>query len=301
MARLRKTRTSKKGLTASFNAVNATNENLKECLPMFTEATVEEIDKSVEDGFTNKIRIDGIDQESQEELEKFLRSADVTPSQYFNLLKGMKHDLDNTSVDSVIMSTKRLIGTAVATGQKKMADKLATKMQLLLKERNAVEKGYKTVVNRTDIQAWIASIVKQDSKSNTVSPIVCSELKDYTHEIPPEVIEKLVDARDVFEKFLIIHTDYTGETKRTVEKEKRDKDPVLFGLFMVKTDSGNLAPSEHFFFIADWIDEYCDLTLEQLLKETEKVVGHDPKIPVEEITTTDMDEINELLKQVMHE
>jgi hypothetical protein len=56
------------------------------------------------------------------------------------------------------------------------------------------------------------------------------------------------------------------ETKK-VAKERRDKDPILFGAF--KTDDKNNIPEDRFFYIGDWVDDFCDLTLKEMLTQYE--------------------------------
>lgn len=48
------------------------------------------------------------------------------------------------------------------------------------------------------------------------------------------------------------------QTEAEKESERRKRtDPILFGL---------ISGSKNLYYIADWIDEYCDLTLEEFLK-----------------------------------
>lgn len=51
-------------------------------------------------------------------------------------------------------------------------------------------------------------------------------------------------------------------TKHGVGKKARAKDPILFGM---------IANSDKLYFVADWTDDYCDLTLDKMLK----VIGKD--------------------------
>ena len=62
----------------------------------------------------------------------------------------------------------------------------------------------------------------------------------------------------------VIFTDYTGMTERQIKREAREKDPILFGTFQ-DLSTGSIV--ERFYFIGDWVDEYCDLTLDKLVTE----------------------------------
>lgn len=68
----------------------------------------------------------------------------------------------------------------------------------------------------------------------------------------------------MFTKFYVVFTDYTGKIERQVQEERRVKDPILFGTFQ-DTESKTLL--ERFYFIADWEDEYCDLTLGKMVEK----------------------------------
>jgi hypothetical protein len=140
------------------------------------------------------------------------------------------------------------------TGQKKMAEKIYTQSKILLRELNAVKAGFQKYVLREDILYFIEKIAKK-----TVKII---ELENYERDIPDDVVDKLVEAKPYFDEFFIVFTDYTGESERTIEKEKRDKDPIMFGC--IHHPDKDRVPTNRMYFIADWVDEYCDLTLEDM-------------------------------------
>jgi hypothetical protein len=85
-------------------------------------------------------------------------------------------------------------------------------------------------------------------------------IKNFIRPIPLDVTKKYLEAQaiDVFDNYVVMHygdpTDSVAETEEEIEKRK---DPILFGVFR---------ESKRLYFIADWIDEYCDLTLEKLIK-----------------------------------
>lgn len=199
--------------------------------------------------------------------------ADLTPTQYFDMLKGMKKDITDEDIQNVLNNCMELMKKPKITGQKKMAQKIFNQAQILLRESKVVKAGFTTYVLREDILYYIQKIAKK-----TVKII---ELENYEREIPDEVINKLVDAQPLFDEFFIVFTDYTGEAERTVEKEKRDKDPILFGV--LHHPEKNDVPTNRMYFIADWVDEYCDLTLEELCMKYEgdmkRGITHINKIP----------------------
>lgn len=185
--------------------------------------------------------------------------AELTPTQYFDQLKGLKKDITEDDLANVLNNCLELLKKPKITGQKKMAKKIYDQAQIILKESKAVKAGFATYILREDILYYIKNISKK-----TVKII---ELENYERDIPDEVIDRLVEAQPYFDEFFIIFTDYTGEAERTVEKEKRDKDPILLGC--IHHPDKNKVPTNRMYFIADWVDEYCDLTLEELCLQYE--------------------------------
>ena len=47
-------------------------------------------------------------------------------------------------------------------------------------------------------------------------------------------------------------------------QEHKEKDPIVFGIF---TDKENIFTLDRLYYVADWVDEYCDLTLDKLVEE----------------------------------
>ena len=194
-----------------------------------------------------------------EETKKEEEVVALSPTEYFNKVKDMKHQTTEDDIRVVLENCLVLLEKPKITGQAKMAKKIYEQAQILLREIDAVHGGFDTYVLQEDILYYIDKISKKEVK--------IIELENYTREIPDDVCDKLVAAKKYFDKFFILFTDYTGEEERRVEKEKRDKDPILFGTFNYpgKTDT----PTGRMYFIADWVDKYCDLTLEQMVMQYE--------------------------------
>ena len=65
----------------------------------------------------------------------------------------------------------------------------------------------------------------------------------------------------------IVYTDYSKKEERVIEENKRRKDPILFGTFQSVEAKVCI---DRFYYLGDWIDEYCDLTLDKMIQQTEK-------------------------------
>ena len=277
----------------------AKDEKTKSLHKTFTIDEVHEMAENAETSYEETSYVDGITQTDMDWIRENTDPKNIkTPSEYFKYIKNMTNGVTNESILAALKATQEVLKTCVVTGQKNLAASFVTKFELLVRERNAIEHGFTQVVNRTDLEAWVVDIATQAKTKNEPNPIHIIELKRYERVIPDDVIDKIDKARNYFDMLYVAYTDYTGETVRKVEKEKRDKDPIIFGAFLTKTENGNMMPSEHLFFIADWVDEYCDLTMDQLIKSYKKETKENIVLPEEIFTTTDIEDIKKQLKEM---
>ena len=240
--------------------------------------------------------IGGIDNEAFSRFSKdVLLGTNITPSRYFQYLKDMKAYCTDDVILKSIEQTIGIMEQAKITNQTRLADMCAVNLELLVKEQNAVNHGYTEIINRADFDAWVTDVMERNKKDSSVLPISSIELSQYPRTIPEDVVEEIAKAKDIFDDMVVVFTDYTGEAERQVKKEKMDKDPILFGIFYTKTESGNVMPSKRLYFIADWEDEYCDLTFDELIKDTKKVFKKDIRIPAEDLTKLSVDDLRKIL------
>ena len=188
----------------------------------------------------------------------------VTPSIYFEYVKGLKQQVNYAEYDIIIDTALKMMEKTKITGQVNMAKKLTHQVELALRELDAAKAGFDIFVNRKDIERYIQKVEKKVIK--------VIELKNYSREIPDEVIDKIAKAREIFDELYIVFTDYTNKEAKKVAKARRDKDPIVFGAFKDTDESNNSNRpylEDRFFFIADWVDEKCDLTLEQIVHDVQ--------------------------------
>ena len=65
---------------------------------------------------------------------------------------------------------------------------------------------------------------------------------------------------------LIIQAKSQKKLKKDVKTEQIRKDPILFGTFEQKIN-GIYDICDRFYYIGDWEDEYCDLTLTKMVQK----------------------------------
>ena len=215
------------------------------------------------------IGIDGQEVEGQE----------LNPAEYFDMIKERKQKVTDESLDAYYENVLVLLSKARRTGQKNMMRKLMFHIDCIEKERELVKNGVDTFIYKDDITDYIDNVAK--------GVVKIIELENYPREIPEEIVQTIENVGHLFDRMYVVFTDYTGKVEKEVEKKRREKDPILFGTFQKNVnDRGSMRGSgvliERFYFLGDWIDPYCDLTLEKMISEMDKEgkkIEHNIKTP----------------------
>lgn len=185
--------------------------------------------------------------------------VELSPSEYFEQVKERKNHITDEDLRRVYENCLELLNKYKITGQKKGMKKLMFHLECIEKEREIVKMGIDTFIYRDDIEDYIDNVAKDIVK--------IIELENYEREIPDEIVDLISKVKDKFDQLYVVFTDYTGKVEREVEKERREKDPILFGTFQ---NQSNRTVIDRFYYLGDWEDEYCDLTLDKMVNETEK-------------------------------
>lgn len=193
-------------------------------------------------------------------LEKDDSKVEIHPEEYFNAVKERKNIITDEALVKLYDNCIELINKYMITGQTRGLRKILFCIDSIERERELVKMGINTFVYRDDVDFYIDQVAK-----NTVKII---ELERYEREIPDEIVEIIAKVKDKFDQLYIVFTDYTGKEERKVEAERRQKDPILFGTFQ---DKEKKVIIDRFYYLGDWVDEYCDLTLDKMVNETERI------------------------------
>lgn len=190
---------------------------------------------------------------------------EMTPYQYFQFVKSKVNKMNDEDLNKLYSISSELLEKYKKTGQIKAAKKLAFHIKSILKEKEIIDLGITKFIYRDDIENYIDNIAKD------VVKII--ELKNYPREIPDELVETIEKTKDIFDEMYVLFTDYTGEVEKEVEKER---DPILFGSFIDRTVD---EMSQRMYYLGDWVDEYCDLTLDKLVSQTNKSIVKEISVP----------------------
>lgn len=148
---------------------------------------------------------------------------------------------------------KENIENAKSLGQSELLSRLESELVLSTMENVLYSKGFPTYLTEAQILLFGSKCEKG----------LCLDwVSDFVRIIPKHVIEekKKADALLIFDNYVVLHYDPNGIATNRAAREKQEakiRDPILFGV---------IKESRKLYYIADWVDEKCDLTLDQVLK-----------------------------------
>ena len=162
-------------------------------------------------------------------------------------------DIEESSLDFY----ENAINDAINNGQEALKEILRSKKEGILAELNLLKNGVIKYVSEEDV-------IEFYHRSKLPEKILkLTWVKNYIRVIPEDVMQekRSFDTKEVFDNYVILHFDKDDSSTEMTEKEKeKAKDPILFGV---------VKGSRKLYYVADWIDEYCDLTLDKMLETLE--------------------------------
>lgn len=215
----------------------------------------------------------------------------LTIGDYFERIKKSCTELTKEDIDKAKSTAQTLTDWFRVTGQSDALTKINFMARVLEAETLFIERGGKYAINRKDL-VWAAKEIDEEGAKN----LLLATLAKFQRVIPGPVVAEMLKYKDIFDDFFILCTDYTDDhAMRNEEEEERreiEKDPILFGVIYPRSEEEKALIGdayERLYFIDDWIDEYCDLTLESLTRDYGV-----QKLPVKAMSTF-VEQINKLL------
>ena len=177
---------------------------------------------------------------------------------FFNQLNTEAKELKNVS--EIAQFYEKEILKANSFHQDAYMEILLQQKETIRLESYLIEMGFTKYVTEKQVIDFYQKV--KDDKN-----IKLTWIKNYIRPIPNSILDLKVsiDEKKFFDNYVILHYDPKGTGSAMTEKEKeRAKDPILFGV---------VRSSRKLYFIADWKDEYCDLTLDVMFEKLGEKVG----------------------------
>lgn len=175
----------------------------------------------------------------------------IMPQLYFSYVKKKFGTLEAMRLDSRIKKVEKAWEEAVSNGQYALAEKMLRWVMKETRESVLYAKGIRHFIEKDDLDKH-----KRNIRGGHISD---TRYKEYTRVIPPEVVAKKKKVEDVFDEFIIYHywNPAAVDTKQMAPEEKsKMRDPILFGI---------IKETNRMYFIADWEDEFCTLTFDEVI------------------------------------
>lgn len=171
--------------------------------------------------------------------------------QFFTNVKQLTEDSVNTYTD-------RILGYIIALKNVEQTGQKALKEKLL---RNIVINRYESILYARGIYHVVFENELLEFYKKSEKGVNITYIKNFIRPLPPEVVDKIVETNklEIFDNYVILHYDPEKKSyQQTLEEKKKEyekrRDPILFGV---------IQGSDKLYYITDWIDEYCDLTLDK--------------------------------------
>ena len=151
-------------------------------------------------------------------------------------------------------------------GQQALVDKLFNNMITAKYESILYANGYYRKIS----EKQVVNFVKKTEKG-----VQLCYISNFARPIPKDVYDEKIKADDllVFDNYCVLYYDVENKSYKMTEEEKKQEylkktDPILFGMIAGSTD---------LYYIDDWIDDKCNLTLDEFVKVS-KLSEEDIKI-----------------------
>jgi len=211
----------------------------------------------------------------------------IGPKLYFSYVKSKLNKAQIKKLKPRLQKLQALIKSAEENGQTALYEELSKMLLIAVRESEAVACGYDVFLTQTDIDKHRFLVRENDDTAQ--SPVFFKSLDQFPRAIPANIakIIKSVHTKGLFDELWVLYLDYSGETIKSNKEKIREKDPILFGKF-------NSDPTK-FYFIADWIDEHCDLTLSKFI---ETMKENDPEFQASEVPDVTPEYLDRLKNEI---
>ena len=185
----------------------------------------------------------------------FKAGSDIAPELYFKYIKKKFGTLEGMKLNARLKRLEKAFNKAVENGQIALGEKLLKEISREARESAMYAKGFRHFIEMDDIRKY-----KHKIRGGHISD---TKFQDFTRVIPDDVLVKKKQAEGLFDGFVIYHY-WNAETAKKIEQKQKMspseynqmRDPVLFGV---------IQESNRLYFIAEWDDEYCDLSFEEII------------------------------------
>lgn len=208
----------------------------------------------------------------------------ISATLLFKFVKSKLTKLQQQELKKRLSKLASLLKYSEEMQQWAVYEESAKKILEITREQEADLLGIDKFVMKKDVEKFIYSVREKIVK--------LKEFSEFPRIVPVRVQKRLkeLQVKGLFDEYWILYTDLTAPAEEIKSNKQRikEKDPILFGKF-------NNVPDK-LYYIADWIDEYCDLTFDKL---TDKLANLDPEYQVDFIEDISPKYVARIKKEIL--
>lgn len=210
------------------------------------------------------------------------KTGQISPALYMRYVKSKFTKTQKEKLQRRMAKLKKLIPYAQDMGQQAMYEELSKELVGILKEQEIDVLGFSRFVEYPTIDKFM-----QNVKDKVIR---FEKFENFPRVVPKRVQDKAkkLMKTGVFDSFHILYIDLSkSESIKSTSEKIANKDPILFGRTL-------LTPTRYY-YIDDWVDDYCDLTMEKFIKQ---VKIEDPEFSLSSITELNEESFERLKTEV---
>ena len=213
-------------------------------------------------------------------IRKASKSVVITPAIYFQFVKSKLTENAQSDLSAKLNKLKGMMLSADMLKQQALYEELALQFAGIVRELEVSSINCGKRIPEATVKHFINHIKER--------PVKFDKFENFPRVVPADIAVRIKEVQDanVFDSLHIVYVDYVNEELKTTKQKIREKDPVLFGKLAFQPDT--------LYYICDWIDEYCDITLEKII---EVIKVDDPTFKLDEVPEVD----DEFIKRTMEE
>jgi hypothetical protein len=200
---------------------------------------------------------------TSEILKKEISQEDL--KLFFDTIKNNVNILDKDSINEVLDKYQLTVLNAQDNNQTALVERILEYAEILKSELILCQSKFNKYLTEDEVVKFY-NVASVHEKLKT--KLCLTYIKNFVKVIPDDItkLKKEADELKIFDNYVIMHYDYNNDSvsETNEEKEKR-KDPILFGV---------IVGSKNLYYIGDWVDEYCNLTLDAIIKKIGKKANH---------------------------
>ncbi len=189
---------------------------------------------------------------AKNEIKVLEKKRALTIIQFFSSLATNLNELNVLTDIGIYYETA--ITNADKAGQIALVEQLKKRLNSAKSEAQLVAYGLNLYLTEEQIVQFYHN-TKEDKN------LKLTWIQNFIKPIPTKILDvkEKLDKTFVFDNYVILHYDpnNTATNLTKAEQERRDKDPIIFGL---------IEGSRRLYYVGDWIDDYCNLTLDVVIE-----------------------------------